>query len=55
MYVDDATVVQPGGIYKTSSDDVRTSVAQAFAGRFKGSRVVDEPRNIRLLGDPRQS
>src|ERR1700738_1840011 len=51
LYVDDATVVQPGGIYKSSKADVRSSMALAFAGPFKGSTVIDEPRSVRILGD----
>ncbi len=50
LYVEDATVVQPG-VYKTSRDDVRTSMAAAFAGPMKGSRAIDEPKNVRFLGD----
>ncbi len=50
LYVEDATVVQPG-VYKKSRDDVRTSMAAAFAGPMKGSRAIDEPRNVRFLGD----
>lgn len=51
LYLDDATVVQPGGIYKKSRNDVRTSMALAFAGPLKGSTVIDEPKNVRILGD----
>ncbi len=50
LYVEDATVVQPG-VYKKSRDDVRTSMAAAFAGPMKGSRAIDEPRTVRFLGD----
>jgi uncharacterized protein (TIGR02246 family) len=49
LYTDDATVVQPG-IYKKSKEDIRTSMAAAFVGPLKGSRVWDEPQSIRLIG-----
>jgi uncharacterized protein (TIGR02246 family) len=51
LYSDDATVVQPGGIYKKSKADVRTSMALAFAGPLKGSTVNDEPKSVRVLGE----
>jgi uncharacterized protein (TIGR02246 family) len=49
LYTDDATVVQPG-IYKTSNDVIRTTMAAAFAGPLQGSRVLDEPQGVRFLG-----
>jgi uncharacterized protein (TIGR02246 family) len=49
LYTEDATVLQPGGVYKKSQDDVRTSMALAFAGPLKGSTVIDEPMSVRLL------
>ena len=51
LYTEHATVVQPGGVYKKNRGDVRTSIAQAFAGPLKGSTVIDEPTQVRLLGD----
>lgn len=50
LYSEDATVVQPGGIYKQGKADIRTSMALAFAGPLKGSTVIDEPRSVRVLG-----
>jgi uncharacterized protein (TIGR02246 family) len=49
LYTDDATVVQPG-IHKKNKEDVRTTMAAGFAGPLKGSRVLDEPQSIRLIG-----
>jgi uncharacterized protein (TIGR02246 family) len=51
LYSEHATVVQPGGIYKKSRADVRTSMALAFAGPLKGSTVNDEPKSVRVLGE----
>jgi uncharacterized protein (TIGR02246 family) len=51
LYSEDATVVQPGGIYKKGKADVRTSMALAFAGPMKGSTVINEPKSVRVLGD----
>ncbi len=50
LYVEDATVVQPG-VYKKIRDDVRTSMAAVFAGPMKGSRAIDDLRNVRFLGN----
>ena len=51
LYSEDATVVQPGGIYKKSKADVRTSMALAFAGPLRGSTVINEPKSVRVLGE----
>src|ERR1700738_3396751 len=50
LYSEDATVVQPGGIYKQGKADVRTSMALAFAGPLKDSTVMNEPKSVRVLG-----
>ena len=49
LYAEDATVVQTG-VHKKNQDEIRTSMAAAFAGPLKGSRVLDEPQSIRFLG-----
>jgi uncharacterized protein (TIGR02246 family) len=49
-YLDDASVVQPG-IYKKDRDEIRTTMASAFAGRLQGSRAFDQPQDIRFLTD----
>jgi uncharacterized protein (TIGR02246 family) len=50
LYLDDATVVQPG-IHKRNNNDIRTSMAALFAGPLKGSRVLDTPQSVRYLGE----
>ena len=49
LYTEDATVVQPG-IHKKDNETIRTTMAAGFAGPLKGSRVVDEPQSLRLIG-----
>jgi uncharacterized protein (TIGR02246 family) len=49
LYTNDATVVLPG-THTWNNDDIRTTVAAAVAGPFKGSRVLDEPQSVRFLG-----
>jgi uncharacterized protein (TIGR02246 family) len=51
LYLEDATVVQPGGVYKQGKEAVRNSMALAFAGPLKSSTVVDQPANVRILGN----
>jgi uncharacterized protein (TIGR02246 family) len=50
LYLDDATVVMPGVLHRGRAA-LRGSMADAFAGRLKGSRGVDDPRDVRILGD----
>jgi uncharacterized protein (TIGR02246 family) len=50
LYVEDATAVLPR-TYNKSREEVRSYMAAAFAGPLKGSMGIDEPQNIRLLGD----
>jgi uncharacterized protein (TIGR02246 family) len=46
-YVDDASVVQPG-VYKKNRQEIQTTTAGAFAGPLKGSRVIDQPQDVRF-------
>src|SRR6202161_2209019 len=47
-YTEDATVVQPG-VYKKDREEIRTTMAAAFAGPLSGSRATDHPSVIRFL------
>ena len=49
-YTDDATVVQPG-VYKKDREEIRTTMAAAFAGPLSGSRVAARPVDVRFLTD----
>jgi uncharacterized protein (TIGR02246 family) len=49
FYTSDATVVQPG-IHKKNKEEILTTMAAAFAGPLKGSRVLDETQSVRLIG-----
>jgi uncharacterized protein (TIGR02246 family) len=51
LYREDATVVQPGGIYKKNKAEIRTSMALAFAGPLKGSTVTNESKSVRVVGE----
>jgi uncharacterized protein (TIGR02246 family) len=49
-YTDDASVIQPG-VYKKDREEIRTTMAAAFAGPLSGSRATDQPAAIRFLTD----
>jgi uncharacterized protein (TIGR02246 family) len=50
VYLDDATVVQPG-IYKKDRQEVRATMAAGFGGPLKGSSVIDTPQDVRFVND----
>jgi uncharacterized protein (TIGR02246 family) len=50
FYTEDATVVMPG-VFHHGKEAVRRYMAAGFAGPLRGSRGVDEPQHIRILGD----
>jgi uncharacterized protein (TIGR02246 family) len=50
-YVEDATVVLPGGVYHQSREEIRDYMAAGFAGPMKGSVSTDQQENVRLIGD----
>ena len=49
-YIDDASVIQPG-VYKKDREEIRTTMAAAFAGPLNGSRATDHPVDVRFLTD----
>ena len=49
-YLDDASVVQPG-VYRKDRQEIQASMAGAFAGLLKGSRVIDQPQDVRFLNE----
>ena len=50
MYLDDATVVQPG-VHKKDREEIRATMAAGFDGPLKGSRVTDTPASVRFVND----
>jgi uncharacterized protein (TIGR02246 family) len=49
-YLDDASVVQPG-VHRKDRQEIQSSMAGAFAGPLKGSRVIDQPQDVRFLNE----
>lgn len=50
-YTPGATVVLSGGVFLRGREAVRSFMADAFAGRLRGSRAIDEPESVRISGD----
>jgi uncharacterized protein (TIGR02246 family) len=50
VYLDDATVVQPG-VLKKDRQEIRATMAAGFEGPLKGSRVIDTPQDVRFVND----
>ena len=50
LYREDATIVMPG-VFRQGREAVRESMGAAWAGPLKGSRAIDEPRDVRVIGD----
>lgn len=49
LYTEDATVVLPR-VFNHGRSAVRDHMAAGFAGPLKGSRGVDDPQDIRIIG-----
>jgi uncharacterized protein (TIGR02246 family) len=47
-YTDDASVIQLG-VYQKDREEIRNTMAAAFAGPLSGSRVAAHPVNVRFL------
>jgi uncharacterized protein (TIGR02246 family) len=50
-YAEDATIVLPGGVFHRDREEIRAYMTAGFDGPLKGTRGVDEPLLIRMIGD----
>lgn len=50
LYTADATVVRPGS-FNDGREEVRSSMAAAFAGPMKDSRPIDTTHSVRMYGE----
>ncbi len=50
LYTEDATVVLPGNFHQ-GKDSIARYMGMGFSGPLKGSRGIDEPQSIRIIGD----
>jgi len=49
LFTDDGTLILPG-LYKKGRAEIRAFMADGFAGRYKGTRVVGDPIDVKPLG-----
>ncbi|NKE62708.1 SgcJ/EcaC family oxidoreductase [Lentzea sp. PSKA42] len=47
-FTPDGTMILPG-VFQKGQDQIREFMSDAFAGRFKGTRVTGEPIDLRFL------
>jgi uncharacterized protein (TIGR02246 family) len=50
VFTGDGTMILPG-LYRRGRDDIRSHMAEAFAGPYRGTRVTGHPVNVTVLGD----
>jgi uncharacterized protein (TIGR02246 family) len=50
VFSEDGTMILPG-LYRKGRGDIRSFMASAFAGPYKGTQVTGRPLDIRLLSD----
>jgi uncharacterized protein (TIGR02246 family) len=49
-YLDDATVVLPGGVLHRNREEIRAFMAAGFDGPLKGTTGIDDPEIVRFAG-----
>ncbi|MBF6061102.1 SgcJ/EcaC family oxidoreductase [Nocardia terpenica] len=50
-YADEVSVILTGGAYHRTKSQVHDYMASGFAGPMKGSKGIDKPESIRILGN----
>jgi uncharacterized protein (TIGR02246 family) len=48
-FTEDATMILPG-LFKRGREEIRSYMAQAYAGPFRGTRVTGTPVDLKFLG-----
>ena len=51
VFTEDGTMILPGDKFAKGREAVRTFMAGAFAGDYKGTQVTGTPVHLRLIGD----
>jgi uncharacterized protein (TIGR02246 family) len=50
VFAEDGSMILPG-VYCKGRGQIRTFMAEGFAGRYRGTRITGEPMDLRLLSD----
>lgn len=50
VFTEDGSLILPG-IYKTGREQIRSFMADGFAGPYQGTRVTGQPLELRRLGE----
>ncbi|MEU4380443.1 SgcJ/EcaC family oxidoreductase [Micromonospora echinofusca] len=51
VFTEDGILILPGDVYKKGRDEIRSFMAAAYAGPFKGTGVTGNPVDLRILSD----
>jgi uncharacterized protein (TIGR02246 family) len=50
-FTEDGILILPGDVYKRGREEIRSFMAAAYAGPFKGTGVTGRPVDVRFVGD----
>lgn len=50
MFAEDGSLILPGDVYLRGREEVRSFMAKAFAGPYRGTRVSGKPLALKPLG-----
>ena len=51
VFTDDGILILPGDVYKRGREEIRSFMAAAYAGPFKGTGVTGRPVDLRFVAD----
>jgi uncharacterized protein (TIGR02246 family) len=51
VFTEDGILILPGDVFKKGRDEIRSFMAAAYAGPFKGTGVTGAPVDVRILSD----
>lgn len=51
VFTEDGILILPGDVYKVGREEIRSFMAAAYAGPFKGTGVTGKPVDLRFVSD----
>jgi uncharacterized protein (TIGR02246 family) len=51
VFTEDGILILPGDVYKRGREEIRSFLAAAYAGPFKGTNVTGRPVDVRFVSD----